>query len=84
MEFANKSPFKVHALPNSPTIAPAKEYSAFCCCSVANLYPTLCDPMDCSTPGLPALGLCANYPGSELHINHVSLSIASATGWSCS
>ena len=24
-----------------------------CCCSVAQLCPTLCDPMDCSTPGLP-------------------------------
>ena len=23
------------------------------CCSVAQLCPTLCDPMDCSTPGLP-------------------------------
>ena len=23
----------------------------FCCCSVIMLYPTLCDPMDCSTPG---------------------------------
>ena len=24
-----------------------------CCCSVAQSYPTLCDPMDCSIPGLP-------------------------------
>ena len=24
-----------------------------CCCSVAQSCPTLCDPMDCSTPGLP-------------------------------
>ena len=24
-----------------------------CCCSVAQSSPTLCDPMDCSTPGLP-------------------------------
>ena len=23
------------------------------CCSVAQSCPTLCDPMDCSTPGLP-------------------------------
>ena len=23
-----------------------------CCCSVTQLCPTLCDPMDCSTPGL--------------------------------
>ena len=24
-----------------------------CCCSVAQSCPALCDPMDCSTPGLP-------------------------------
>ena len=24
-----------------------------CCCSVAQLRPNLCDPMDCSTPGFP-------------------------------
>ena len=24
-------------------------------CSVAQLCPTLCNPMDCSTPGLPVL-----------------------------
>ena len=24
-----------------------------CCCSVVHLCPTLCDPMDCRTPGLP-------------------------------
>ena len=26
-----------------------------CCCSVARSCPTLCDPMDCSTPGFPVL-----------------------------
>ena len=26
-----------------------------CCCSVAQLCPTLCDLMDCSTPGFPVL-----------------------------
>ena len=25
------------------------------CCSVAKSYPTLCDPMNCSTPGFPVL-----------------------------
>ena len=25
------------------------------CCSVAKLYPTLCDPMDCGPPGSPVL-----------------------------
>ena len=28
-------------------------YRLSCCCSVAKLCPTLCDPMDCSTPGFP-------------------------------
>ena len=27
----------------------------FCCCSVAQSCLTLCDPVDCSTPGLPVL-----------------------------
>ena len=26
-----------------------------CCCSVTQLCPTLCNPMDCSTPGFPVL-----------------------------
>ena len=26
-----------------------------CCCSVTKSCPTLCDPMDCSTPGFPIL-----------------------------
>ena len=26
-----------------------------CCCSVAESSPTLCDPVDCSTPGFPVL-----------------------------
>ena len=28
---------------------------SLCCCSVAQLCPTLCDPMDCSMPGFPVL-----------------------------
>ena len=36
-----------------------------CCCSVARLWLTLCDPMDCSTPGFPPCpslspGVCSN------------------------
>ena len=27
----------------------------FCCCLVTKSHPTLCDPMDCSTPGFPVL-----------------------------
>ena len=29
--------------------------ASFCCCSVSKLCLTLCDPMDCSTPGFPVL-----------------------------
>ena len=32
-----------------------------CCCSVTQLCATLCNPMDCSTPGFPVLpGACSN------------------------
>ena len=30
-------------------------FSTVCCCSVAKSYLTLCDPVDCSTPGFPVL-----------------------------
>ena len=30
-------------------------FSSYFCCSAAQLCPTLCDAMDCSTPHLPAL-----------------------------
>ena len=30
-----------------------KSLISYCRCSVAQSYPTLCDPMGCSTPGLP-------------------------------
>ena len=37
------------------SIAHTVSFSAVraCCCSVAQSCPILCDPMDCSTPGLP-------------------------------
>ena len=35
-----------------PRLSQAKLFDC-CCCSVAQLCPTLCDPMNCSTPGLP-------------------------------
>ena len=33
-----------------------------CCCSVTQSCPTLWDPMDCSTPGLPVLTIAWNLP----------------------
>ena len=38
-----------------------------CCCSVAQLCPTLCDPMDCSTPGFPILHYLSPRVCSNLH-----------------
>ena len=38
-----------------------------CCCSVANLFPTLCSPMDCSTPGLPVLHRLPKFVQTHLH-----------------
>ena len=40
----------------------------FCYCSVAQLCLTLCDPMDCSTPGFPVL----HYPWSLLKLTSIA------------
>ena len=43
----------------------------FCCCfSVAKSSPTLCDPMDCSTPGLPVLHRVPEF--ARVHVHWVS------------
>ena len=34
------------------------------CCSVAKSCPTLCDPMNCSTPGFPVLDCVPEFPRS--------------------
>ena len=40
---------------------------SLCCCSVAQLYPTLCDPMDCSTPGFPVLHHLPEFAQTQVH-----------------
>ena len=37
-----------------------------CCCSVAKSCPTLCDPMDCSTPGFPVLHCLPEF--AQIHV----------------
>ena len=37
-----------------------------CCCSVAKSCLTLCDPMDCSTPGFPVLQYLPEF--SQIHV----------------
>ena len=39
--------------PNPDKLWELNSRNAHCCCSVAQLCPTLCDPMDCSSLGLP-------------------------------
>ena len=37
------------------------------CCSVAKLCPTLCDPVDCSTPGFPVLHYLLESTQTHVH-----------------
>ena len=46
-----------------------------CCGSVAKSCPTLCDPMDCSTPGFPVLHSLPEF--AQTHIHWVSDAIQS-------
>ena len=50
----------------------AKSELTFCCtnssaCSVSKLCPALCDPMDCSTPGFPALHYLPKFAQTHIH-----------------
>ena len=40
-----------------------------CCCSVTKSCPTLCDPMDCSTPGCPVLHYLPEF--TEIYVHWV-------------
>ena len=37
------------------------------CCSVTQSHPTLCDPVDCSTPGLPVLHQLLEFAQTHVH-----------------
>ena len=56
---------------NNITIA--KVFTICCCCSVAKLCPTLCNPMDCSTPAFPVL----YHPleSAQIYVHWVSYTI---------
>ena len=38
-----------------------------CCCSVAQLCPTFCDPVDCSTPGFSVLHHLLEFAQTHVH-----------------
>ena len=50
----------------------------YCCFSVAKLYLTLCDPMNCSSPGLPVLHYLLEF--AQIHVHWVcdALTISSS------
>ena len=56
-------------LPSSPCPTP----SLFCCCPVAKSCPTLCDPMDCSTPDLPVPHHLPKFAKVHVHCIHVAI-----------
>ena len=37
------------------------------CCSVAHTCPTLCEPVDCSTPGFPVLPHLLEFAPTHVH-----------------
>ena len=41
--------------------------TVFCCCSVTQLCPTPCDPIDCSTPGFPVLHHLPDLAQTHVH-----------------
>ena len=42
-------------------------WNALCCCPVAQLCPTLCNPVDCSTPGFPVLHYLQEFAPTHVH-----------------
>ena len=52
-----------------PTLAPASPSFLWlcCCCSVTSSSPTLWDPMDCSTPGLPVCHCLPEFAQVHVH-----------------
>ena len=38
-----------------------------CCCAVTESFPTLCNPMDCSMPGIPVLHYLLEFAQTHVH-----------------
>ena len=46
------------------------DFKMLCCCSVTQSCPTLCDPIDCSTPGLPVPYHLPEF--AQVHVHCIS------------
>ena len=47
---------------------PKRSLTICCCCSGAKSCPTLCDPMNCSTPGFPVLHYLPEFAQTHVHL----------------
>ena len=52
---------------SSSSSSPVREFRWLCCCSVIQSWSTLCNPMDCSTPGLPILCHLPEFALTHVH-----------------
>ena len=53
------------------TCSSLRECCCCCCCLVTKSYPILCDPMNCSMPGFPALHCLPEFAQTHVHWSHV-------------
>ena len=51
----------------SPHVSPHATVVVFCCCSVTQLCPALCDAMNCSKPGFPVLHHLLELAQTHVH-----------------
>ena len=68
--------WRLHELCKAPGIALGnikcchhhhQHHHQYCCCLVAKLCSTLCDPMDCSIPGMPVLLCLLEFAQTHVH-----------------
>ena len=60
-----------------------KSIKVLCCCSVMQLCPTLCNPMDCNTPGLPVLHHCPKFAQVHVHCINDAVQLSHSLTPSC-
>ena len=53
--FCSTTVWKHQFLGTQPSLWSNSHLHTSCCCSVSKLCPTLCNPLDCNTPGFPVL-----------------------------
>ena len=58
---------KSTVIPLTQRWSPSATYTYHCCCWVTQSCPTLCDPMDCSTPGFPVLCYLLEFAQTHVH-----------------